>query len=140
VRLRSADPTAPVRIEQNFLASDSDVRTIREGVKLARDIAGRSGLDPFRGREVAPGPECRTDAEIDAFVRRTAITAHHPCATCAMGQGEDVVLDPSLRVHGVHGLRVVDASAMPDLVSGNINACVLMIAEKAADLVLAGRR
>jgi choline dehydrogenase-like flavoprotein len=136
VRLRSADPTAPVRITQNFLATDNDVRTIREGVKLGRDIARRKGLDAFRGREITPGPECRTDAEIDAFVRRTAITAHHPCATCAMGTSEDAVLDASLRVRGVEGLRVVDASAMPDLVSGNINACVLMIAEKAADLVL----
>jgi 4-pyridoxate dehydrogenase len=136
VRLRSADPGAPVRIVQNFLATENDVRTIREGVKLARDIASRKGLDRFRGRETAPGPDCRTDAEIDAFVRRTAITAHHPCATCAMGLGEDAVLDPALRVRGVQGLRVADASAMPDLVSGNINACVLMIAEKAADLVL----
>jgi choline dehydrogenase-like flavoprotein len=136
VRLQSADPTAPVRIMQNFLASERDVRTIREGVKLGRDIASRKGIEPFRGREMAPGPECRTDAEIDAFVRRTAITAHHPCATCAMGAGEDAVLDPALRVRGVEKLRVVDASAMPDLVSGNINACVLMIAEKAADLVL----
>jgi choline dehydrogenase-like flavoprotein len=136
VRLRSADPGAPVRIVQNFLATEHDVRTIREGVKLGRDLASRKGLDGFRGRETAPGPDCRTDAEIDAFVRRTAITAHHPCATCAMGTGEDAVLDPDLRVRGVHGLRVADASAMPDLVSGNINACVLMIAEKAADLVL----
>lgn len=136
VRLRSADPGAPVRIVQNFLATENDVRTIREGVKLARDIARRKGLDGFRGREAAPGPDCRSDAEIDAFVRRTAITAHHPCATCAMGIGEDAVLDPALRVRGVEGLRVADASAMPDLVSGNINACVLMIAEKAADLVL----
>jgi len=136
VRLRSADPAAPVRIVQNFLATDHDIRTIREGVKLARDLARRKGIDQWRGRETAPGPECRTDAEIDAFVRRTAITVHHPCATCAMGTGEDAVLDPSLRVRGVEGLRAVDASAMPDLVSGNINACVLMIAEKAADLVL----
>ena len=136
VRLRSADPTVPVRIHQNFLAIDNDVRTIREGVKLGRDLAQRRGLDSFRGREMSPGPECRTDAEIDAFVRRTAITAHHPSATCAMGAGTNAVLDPALRVRGVDGLRVADASAMPDLVSGNINACVLMIAEKAADLVL----
>jgi len=135
VRLRSADPTVRVRIIQNFLATDHDVRTIREGVKLGRDLARRTGLDRFRGRETAPGGECRTDAEIDTFVRRTAITVHHPCATCAMGTGEDAVLDPSLRVRGVEGLRVVDASAMPDLVSGNINACVLMIAERAADLI-----
>jgi choline dehydrogenase-like flavoprotein len=136
VRLASSDPSAPVRIVQNFLATQADVRTIREGVKLGRDLAARKALDGFRGRETSPGRECRTDAEIDAFVRRTAITAHHPCATCAMGDGEDAVLDPALRVRGVEALRVVDASAMPDLVSGNINACVMMIAEKAADLVL----
>jgi choline dehydrogenase-like flavoprotein len=125
-----------VRIAQNFLATDKDVRTIREGVRLARDVAGRRGLDPFRGRETSPGSDCRTDAEIDAFVRSTAITAHHPCATCAMGTGDQAVVDPALRVRGVEGLRVVDASVMPDLVSGNINTCVLMIAEKASDLVL----
>jgi 4-pyridoxate dehydrogenase len=136
LRLRSNDPAAPIRIIQNFLATDKDVRTIREGVRLARDIARRRGLDQFRGREMSPGPDCQTDAEIDAFVRRTAITAHHPCATCRMGSDEDAVLDPELRVRGVQALRVVDAAAMPDLVSGNINACVLMIAEKAADLVL----
>ena len=136
VRLRSSDPSAPVRIVQNFLATEHDVRTIREGVKLGRDIASRHALDGLRGRETSPGPDCRSDAEIDAFVRRTAITAHHPCATCAMGIGEDAVLDPALRVRGVEGLRAVDASAMPDLVSGNINACVMMIAEKGADLVL----
>jgi 4-pyridoxate dehydrogenase len=136
VRLSSSDPSAPVRIVQNFLATEADVRTIREGVKLGRDLASRKALDGFRGRESSPGRECRTDAEIDAFVRRTAITAHHPCATCAMGDGEDAVLDPTLRVRGVEALRVVDASAMPDLVSGNINACVMMIAEKAADMVL----
>jgi 4-pyridoxate dehydrogenase len=136
VRLRSADPGAPVRIVQNFLATENDVRTIREGLKMARDVAGRKALDRFRGRETVPGPACRADADIDAFVRRTAITAHHPCATCSIGIGADAVLDPALRVQGVEGLRVADASAMPDLVSGNINACVLMIAEKAADLVL----
>jgi choline dehydrogenase-like flavoprotein len=136
VRLSSSDPSAPVRIAQNFLATEADVRTIRDGVKLGRDLASREALDGFRGRETSPGRECRTDAEIDAFVRRTAITAHHPCATCAMGDGENSVLDPALRVRGVEALRVVDASAMPDLVSGNINACVMMIAEKAADLVL----
>jgi 4-pyridoxate dehydrogenase len=136
LRLRSSDPGAPVRIIQNFLATDKDIRTIREGVRLARDVASRKSLEAFRGRETAPGPDCRSDAEVDAFVRRTAITAHHPCATCRMGGDDDAVLDPELRVRGVEGLRVVDASAMPDLVSGNINACVLMIAEKASDLVL----
>ena len=76
------------------------------------------------------------DDEIDAHIRKTAITAHHPCGTCAMGLGPDAVLDPDLRVKGVEGLRVVDASAMPDIVSAHINACVLMMAEKASDMIL----
>src|SRR4029077_19590359 len=92
LRLRSNDPAAPVRIIQHFLATDKDIRTIREGVKLARDIARRKGLDEFRGRELSPGPDCHTDADIAAFLRRTAITAHHPCATCKMGSGDDAVL------------------------------------------------
>ncbi|HEY1364953.1 MAG TPA: GMC oxidoreductase, partial [Xanthobacteraceae bacterium] len=85
--------------------------------------------------ETSPGAEVKTDADIDAFIRRTAITAHHPCGTCAMGIGPDAVTDPHLRVRGVERLRVVDASVMPDLVSAHINACVLMIAERAADLI-----
>ena len=89
----------------------------------------------YRGREVEPGEQVKSDAEIDAFIRRTAITAHHPCGTCAMGMGPDAVTDPQLRVRGVERLRVVDASAMPDLVSAHINACVLMMAEKASDLI-----
>jgi choline dehydrogenase-like flavoprotein len=75
------------------------------------------------------------DAEIDAYIRRTALTAHHPCGTCRMGSDDGAVLDPALRVRGVEGLRVVDASAMPDIVSAHINACVLMMGEKAADLI-----
>jgi 4-pyridoxate dehydrogenase len=77
----------------------------------------------------------KTDVEIDAFIRGTAITAHHPCGTCPMGTGPDSVLDPELKVRGVDGLRVVDASAMPDIVSAHINACVLMLAEKASDMI-----
>ena len=132
VRLQAADPSAPVRIMQNFLASERDVRTIREGVKLGRDIASRKGIEPFRGRETAPGPECRTDAEIDAFVRRTAITAHHRCATGGRAGGGGAVLDPPLRGRGGENPRVVGPSATPDLVSGNINACVRMTAERGA--------
>jgi choline dehydrogenase-like flavoprotein len=78
----------------------------------------------------------RTDAEIDAFIKRTAITAHHPCGTCAMGSGPEAVVDNQLKVKGIEGLRVVDASAMPDIVSAHINACVLMMADKASDMIL----
>jgi len=135
VLLRAADPRAPVRIVYNFLTAPNDLPTLREGVRRAREVTHQKALDPFRGEEYSPGLSVRTDAEIDAFIRSTAITAHHPCATCPMGIGPDAVLDPDMRVRGAQGLRVVDASAMPDLVGAHINACVLMMAEKAADMI-----
>jgi choline dehydrogenase-like flavoprotein len=134
VRLRSADPRDPPRIVGNFLSAPNDLPRLREGFRLARDVARQKALDPFRGVETAPGAAVQSDDEVDAWIRRTAITAHHPAGTCAMGIG-DAVLDPELRVRGIERLRVVDASAMPDLVSAHINACVLMMAEKAADLI-----
>jgi 4-pyridoxate dehydrogenase len=133
ILLRSADARDPPRIVYNFFSAPNDLPTLREGFKRARDVAHQKPMDPYRGAETSPGENVKTDAEIDAFIRRTAITAHHPCGTCAMGIGPDAVTDPELRVRGVEGLRVVDASVMPDLVSAHINACVLMIAEKASD-------
>jgi choline dehydrogenase-like flavoprotein len=135
ILLRSDDPREPPRIVYNFFSAPDDLPRLREGFKRARDVAYQPPLAPFRGREVTPGEKVKSDAEIDAFIRATAITAHHPCGTCAMGIGPDTVTDPQLRVRGVEGLRVVDASVMPDLVSAHINACVLMIAEKASDLI-----
>jgi 4-pyridoxate dehydrogenase len=108
---------------------------LREGIRRARVVGGKRAMDPFREAEISPGTNCDTDDQIDAFIRRTALTAHHPAGTCRMGSDEAAPLDPELRVRGVEGLRVVDASAMPDLVSAHINACVLMMAEKAADLI-----
>ena len=135
ILLRSTDPRTPPRIVFNFFSAPNDLPRLREGVKRARDVAYQKPMAPFRGVETSPGDGVKTDAEIDAFIRRTAITAHHPCGTCAMGIGPDAVTDPDLRVRGVEGLRVVDASVMPDLVSAHINACVLMIAERASDLI-----
>jgi 4-pyridoxate dehydrogenase len=135
ILLRSSDPREPPRIVYNFFSAPHDLPRLREGFKRARDVAYQQPLAPYRGREVSPGEKVKSDAEIDAFIRRTAITAHHPCGTCAMGIGPDTVTDPQLRVRGIEGLRVVDASVMPDLVSAHINACVLMIAEKASDLI-----
>jgi 4-pyridoxate dehydrogenase len=135
ILLRSTDPREPPRIVYNFFSAPDDLPRLREGFKRARDVADQQPLAPYRGREVSPGEKVKSDAEIDAFIRRTAITAHHPCGTCAMGIGPDTVTDPQLRVRGVERLRVVDASVMPDLVSAHINACVLMIAEKASDLI-----
>ncbi len=137
IELVSPDPRAAVRIRQNFLATDEDWATLRAGVRLVRDIGNTAPLAPFAAREIAPGPDCRSEAEIDAHIRASAITVHHPLGTCKMGRASDPasVVDPELKVIGVEGLRVVDASVMPDLVGGNINAVVIMIAEKAADLI-----
>ena len=131
VRLRSANPADPVRIMYNFLSAPEDLPRLREGVKRAREVAHQAPLAPYRGQELTPGAEVKTDAQIDDWLRRVALTAHHPAGSCAIGG----VLDPDLRVRGVDGLRVVDAAAMPDMVSAHINACVLMMAEKAADLI-----
>jgi 4-pyridoxate dehydrogenase len=137
ITLASSDPRMPPRIRQNFLATDKDWATLRTGIRLVRDIGRQAPLAPFAAAELMPGPDCRSGAEIDAHIRATGITAHHPLGTCKMGADKDpdAVLDPELRVRGVDGLRVVDASAMPDLVGGNINAPVIMLAEKAADLI-----
>jgi 4-pyridoxate dehydrogenase len=139
ILLKSSNPREKPRINFNFLSDPQDLPVLREGFKLAREVGYQDALAPYRAAELAPGPDVRSDAEIDAFLRRTCMTAHHPSATCRMGTDARAVVDPHLRVRGVEGLRVVDASAMPDVVSGHINACVLMMAEKAADLIKAGR-
>jgi 4-pyridoxate dehydrogenase len=137
VTLGSADPQAHPRIFQNFLGTDADRETIRAGVRLARNISAQPSMRPYIAAELAPGAAKATDSEIDAYVRATAITVHHPLGTCKMGteQDEAAVVGVDLKVRGVLGLRVVDASVMPDLLTGNINAAVVMIAEKAADLI-----
>ena len=135
--LASPDPQVPVRIRQNFLATGKDWATLRAGVRLVREIGQQVPLTSFTTGEIAPGRNCRSDAEIDAHIRATAITVHHPLGTCKMARTSDpeAVVDPELKVLDVDGLRVVDASVMPDLIGGNINAAVIMIAEKAADLI-----
>ena len=137
IRLASDDPRETVRIQQNFLSTENDRRTIRDGLKLVRRLCATPPLADFAQRELAPGPSVQSDAELDAYIRATAATAHHPLGTCKMGPASDpmAVVDSQLRLYGIDGLRVVDASVMPDLVGGNINAPVIMIAEKAADLI-----
>jgi choline dehydrogenase-like flavoprotein len=139
VELRSASAFDKVRINQNSLSVEKDVSTLRAGVRIARKLLEQKALDRFRGEEIAPGTEIASDKQIDAWIRATTVTAHHPAGTCAMGTGKGAVIDRELRVLGTEKLRVVDASAMPDLISGNINACVVMIAEKASDCIL-GRK
>jgi 4-pyridoxate dehydrogenase len=139
VRLNSADPLAPVRIHYNYLSAPADIAKFRQGFRLAREIGNQPALDAFRAEELAPGANVTSDAEIDAHLRRTSTTVSHPVSTCRMGTGENCVLDPDLRVRGIEALRVVDASAFPDLVSAHTNAAVIMLAEKASDMIC-GRR
>ncbi|HEX4098740.1 MAG TPA: GMC family oxidoreductase N-terminal domain-containing protein, partial [Caulobacteraceae bacterium] len=130
--LRSADPgDAPV-IRANYLSSPTDRRIVREAVRMVREIFAQPAMDPHRGEEIAPGPDVRSDAEIDAFVARNGSTIFHPVGTCRMGVDSGSVVDEQLRVRGVEGLRVADASVMPRLVSSNTHAPTVMIAEKAA--------
>ena len=136
VTLRSADPLAPPRIRLGLLTTDADRRTAREMLKLARRFFATEPVSALVSEELAPGSGARTDDELDAYVRGTIQTGMHPTSTCAMGGEASSVLDASLRVRGVEALRVVDASAMPDVVSGNTNAPTIMIAEKASDLIL----
>ncbi|MCA1338000.1 GMC family oxidoreductase [Pseudooceanicola marinus] len=140
VSLASADPAAAPRIHQNFLASPKDWQSLRAGVRVARDLAAQPAMQPYIDAEFLPGPDCQSDEQIDEHIRNTSITVHHPAGTCRMGADAGSVVDPELRVRGVAGLRVVDASVMPDLVCGNINSAVLMIAEKAADMIRADAR
>jgi len=136
VTLRSANPADKPRILLNVLATDGDLATARRGVRLARRIYATAPQAELVEREIAPGPAVQSDADLNAYIRARAGVTQHPVGTCAMGVGADAVLDPQLRVRGVTGLRVVDASVMPAVPGGNTNAAVIMIAEKAADLIL----
>jgi choline dehydrogenase len=138
---RSADPIAPPRIAPNALATGEDVETFLEGVKLLRRLAARPALREVVEAELAPGPDVRTDDELIADFRRRAGTVHHPVGTCRMGpNGRSGAVDARLSVYGLEGLRVVDASVFPAIVSGNINAAVMMVAAKAAALILEDAR
>jgi choline dehydrogenase len=136
ITLASPDPLAPPVIDPNYLAAETDRRTMRDAVRIARDIASRPAFAIYRGRELTPGAHVRTDAEIDAWIRRAGETIYHPVGTCRMGTDDRAVVDGQLRVRGLEALRVVDASVMPTLIGGNTNAPTIMIAEKAADMML----
>jgi choline dehydrogenase len=135
VALRSADPREPPSILFNYMGTEGDRQEMRDAVRLTREIFAQPAFDPYRGPELAPGPAVQSDADIDAFVRAKGESAYHPACTCAMGTGELSVVDGETRVHGLEGLRVVDASIMPSIVSGNLNAPTIMMAEKAADMI-----
>lgn len=137
LELASADPRQPIRIRQNFLDAEHDWQTLRAGLRLARNLGEQPALGRFVAAERAPGAGKTSDADLDAHIRAVSITVHHPLGTCRMGLAPEdgAVVDPELRVFGVEGLRVIDASVMPSLIGGNINAAVMMIAERAADLI-----
>ncbi|MCX5539638.1 choline dehydrogenase [Paraburkholderia sp. CNPSo 3076] len=135
VKLRSRDPRQHPSILFNYMAEALDWREFRDAIRVTREILAQPALDRFRGRELSPGAALKTDAEIDAFVRNRAETAYHPSCSCAMGYDDMAVVDSEGRVHGLDGLRVVDASIMPRITTGNLNAPTIMIAEKIADRI-----
>jgi choline dehydrogenase len=137
LRLESADPTAAPAIDPKYFSDPSDLEVLVTGVKQAREIAATGALKEILGKEIYPGPEVTTDEQLRDNIRAGCNTIFHPVGTCKMGTGEDAVVGPDLRVHGLRGLRVADASVMPKIIGGNTNAPTIMIAEKCADLALA---
>lgn len=138
VRLKSADPAQHPAIAANYLSAETDCRTIVEAIRLNRRILSAPSMAPLVAEERVPGSDVQTDDEILEFARQTGSSIFHPVGTCKMGRDPMAVVDPQLRVHGITGLRVADASIMPTLISGNTNAPAIMIGEKAADLILEG--
>jgi choline dehydrogenase len=138
VRLRSADPRESPRIAFNYLNHPDDRGEMRACVRLTREILSQAAFDTFRGREIQPGVQVTSDDAIDAFIRAKAESAYHPSGTCRMGRPDDpdTVVDREARVVGMERLRVIDASIMPSITNGNLNAPTIMLAEKAADHIL----
>jgi choline dehydrogenase len=139
VRITSADPTAPPAIRLNYLSTDQDRREWVEAIEVARDILAQPAFAPYNGGEISPGPDVQTPEQVLEWVRHDGETAYHPSCTCRMGIDDMSVVDPlTMRVHGTEGLRVVDASVMPYITNANLYAPTMMIAEKAADLIIGG--
>jgi choline dehydrogenase len=136
VRIRSADPRQAPAIQPRYLSSQFDRDTTVAGLKLLRRIMSQPAMRRYIAEERAPGPHVTSDADLLAFARSAATTVFHPTSTCRMGSDATAVIDERLRVRGIGNLRVVDASIMPTVVSGNTNAAVVMIGEKGADMIL----
>ncbi|MDE0392471.1 MAG: choline dehydrogenase [Rhodospirillales bacterium] len=135
IGLRSADPAAPALIQPNYLQDEADRRTTIAGIRMVREVIAQPAFDAVRGRELAPGEAVRSDEELTAWLRANAVTTFHPVGTCRMGTDPMAVVDARLKVHGIEGLRVADASVMPVITSGNTNAAAIMIGEKAAAFI-----
>ncbi|PRO68410.1 choline dehydrogenase [Alteromonas gracilis] len=136
VTIQSADPTVPPKILFNYLQHQDDIEGFRACVRLTREIIAQSAFDDFRDGEIQPGEHIQTDEEIDAFVREAVESAYHPSCSCKMGEDDMAVVDSRTNVHGIEGLRVVDSSIFPTIPNGNLNAPTIMVAEKAADMIL----
>ena len=135
VQVKSKDPRQHPSILFNYMATEQDWHEFRDAIRITREIMAQPALDPYRGREISPGEHVQTDEELDAFIREHAETAFHPSCTCKMGTDDMAVVDGQGRVHGIDALRVVDASIMPQIITGNLNATTIMIAEKIADKI-----
>lgn len=135
VQIKSKDPHEHPSILFNYMATEQDWQEFRDAIRITREIMAQPALDPYRGREISPGLDVQSDEQLDAFVRDHAETAFHPSCSCQMGEGPTAVVDHQGRVHGMQALRVVDASIMPEIITGNLNATTIMIAEKIADRI-----
>jgi choline dehydrogenase len=131
----SADPTKPAIITPNYLSDPADVRVLNAGMRFTREIFAAPAIAKYSAAEMMPGPSVTTDDEMLAYARQYGTTIYHPVGTCRMGDGPSAVVDSRLRVHGIAGLRVIDASVMPTLTTGNTNAPTIMIGEKGADMI-----
>lgn len=137
VRLDPANPMAAPKVRFNYMSHEDDWREMRACIRLTREIFAQPAFAPYRGEELAPGPDCTSDAQIDRFIKSKVESAYHPCGTCRMGEDALAVVDPrTMRVRGTEGLRVVDSSVMPQATAGDLNAPTLMLAERASDLIL----
>ena len=133
--MKSTNPLDRPKIVFNYMSTQQDRAEMRDGIRLTREILSQAAFNEFRGRELSPGRSVQTDAQIDEFVREKGESAYHPSCTCAMGEKTESVVDKVGRVHGLYGLRIVDASIMPNIISGNLNAPTIMLAEKIADQI-----
>ena len=135
IKLKSDDPYAAPSIRFNYMQTEHDLKEMREGIRLAREIFQQKAFDEFRGKELNPG-NVDNDNDLNEFIRNKGDTAYHPCGTCKMGKDNTSVVNAKLQVYEIENLRVVDASIMPKIITGNLNATTVMIAEKASDYIL----
>jgi choline dehydrogenase len=136
LQLKSNNPFDKIKIVANYLQTENDLRDLMAAVPITREIFNQPAFNPYKSQEIQPGINCSSPKQVEAFVRAKADSAYHPCGTCKMGQDEMAVVDPHAKVYGVDNLRVVDASIMPSIISGNLNAATIMMAERLSDILL----